>query len=353
MANDKVEPFVEPEASSPEGLVEATETLSVATKLKKKRRIRTGWTRKVAMSAEEVEAARRYTVRVPCEGGLSAGAKQITKEVQVTVSAKGEGQHTVTWAETITLPYRVDDVPALLKPGHCNLYRYPKVYFDHIRKGKSVVPAPEALLVLEKVLLALLLDTVGNSDGMFSERFDSAGARPQHGLILANTPASLDLLLQAVRKRPQLIALAHVGQPFEGENSLHVLAVNQQQEVLCEVVELAAANLNAQQCKETFLSAATGVFFSAEPMCYYGSYPFSCAPAATPTAQPASHPPPSPSTLSPAPALHTFSPAHHPRPLATRSLSPAPDAGTPLPSLCTTCLRRCCAAQRSIRRCEA
>ncbi len=192
----------------------------------------------------------------------------------MTISGRTDAQHTVTWAERIELPLRIDGKPAMLEPGHCNVYRYPRVFFDHLRKDKAVVPSGSSLFVLEKLLLALLLDESECPDGRcFSQRIDGAGARPQHGLLVSNTPASLALVLDAFRARPQLIPLRHVGQPFEGENALHILAVNKKEEELCEVIELAASALDSEMLRETFHAATTGAFFHDDPMDFYGSTP--------------------------------------------------------------------------------
>lgn len=210
-------------------------------------------------------------VLVPCG---APGGRERKISVSVTVSGRKDAQHTVTWRQRVDMPLQVDGKPAGLPPGHVNLYKYPKVYFEHLRKGKGVVPEPGALYVLEKLLLALLLDTDLCSDGScFAHRLDGSGARPQHGLLVANTPASISLVLDAFHSRPSLIPLRHVGQPFLGENALHVLAVNKREPELCEIIELAARSLDAEQLKEMYLAHALGVFFHADPMDFYGASP--------------------------------------------------------------------------------
>ena len=62
------------------------------------------------------------------------------RKVKVDVEIDSSGQHSLTWAEPIKLPVSVDSKPATRPPGKCNLYMYPKVFFDHLRKGKGVVP---------------------------------------------------------------------------------------------------------------------------------------------------------------------------------------------------------------------
>ena len=206
-------------------------------------------------------------------------------QVRVTLSPIREGQHRVVWHEPIELKeYVIDGRPAVLQPGYCNLFKYPKTYFAALRQGKGIMPPPEALFVLERLLLALLTDTSDagaskDADGPadFAHRLDASGARPHHGLLVANTPPSIDLVLEAFRRRPSLIALPHVGQPFEGENALHILAVNKHETELIELIDLAARELPPRQLARTFKAQAIGVFFHEEPMVFYGCTPIAYA----------------------------------------------------------------------------
>ena len=222
----------------------------------------------------ELDGRTVHRVLIPC----SALGRQMSCEVEVAISGRTDAQHMVTWAEPIGLPVplQVNGVPATLQPGYCNLYRYPRVYFDHLRKDKAVVPSGSSLFVLEKLLLALLLDESTLPDGRcYSHRLDASGARPHHGLLVSNTPASLALVLEAFEARPGLIALRHIGPPFEGENALHILAVNKREDELCRVIQLAASTLETEALRETFRAVTSGVFFSNDPMDFYGSSPLS------------------------------------------------------------------------------
>ena len=129
-------------------MVEAAETLTVAAKFKRSGAFRTAWTRKVAVSDEEAEAARRYTVRVPCEGG-SLRPRQAARVPSRALALRAGTAHGVVVRDA-PLPYRVDGKPAELKPGSCNLMKYPRVQFDDVRKGK--LGAPAARPPSEKVL---------------------------------------------------------------------------------------------------------------------------------------------------------------------------------------------------------
>ena len=124
-----------------------------------KKKSRRSMSAKVAATDNDLSSrVNDYVLQVRCEGGMSPSAKHATKTIRVTVSPRRSGQHCIKWKETLSLPYRVDNKRAELAPGELNLQRYPKVQYEGMRQGKSIVPPAEALLVLEKVVLALLAD---------------------------------------------------------------------------------------------------------------------------------------------------------------------------------------------------
>ena len=215
---------------------------------------------------------RHYTVRVPHDAGTSGVA------VTVSLSPPFDGRHTISWDEPIELPLAINGERALLPAGECNLFKYPMVQLKSMREGKLTAPHLPAFYVLDQLLLALLLDEAGNGycddQGRtvdFANRFDVTGALPQHGLLVSNTPASVEVVLKAFRARPALIPLGHAkGLFFAGENSLHILAVNSREMELMEVIWIAARNLKRKQLKKTFTAPARGGFFLEEPMLFYG-----------------------------------------------------------------------------------
>ena len=81
---------------------------------------------------------------------IEVGSKRVT----VPVSLDRSGQHTVRWNEPIKLPLMVNGKASVLPSGACNLYKYPKVFFDHLRKGKAIAPPLEQLFVLEELVRA-------------------------------------------------------------------------------------------------------------------------------------------------------------------------------------------------------
>jgi len=172
------------------------------------------------------------------------------------------------------LPALIDGRRAELPPGSCNLYRYPRVCLEHVRKDREVIPALEQLYVLEELVSALIL--AEEPEGI-AELRDVAGATPLHGMLVANTKPSLSAVLSIYRRRPALLPQSHTLKVFAGENALHILAVNKREADLCECIEIAAANLSSSELQSLFWQQASGVFFADEPMAYYGSTPISYA----------------------------------------------------------------------------
>ena len=83
--------------------------------------------------------------------------------------------------------------------------------------------------------------------------------------------------MSVVGRRPESLTVGHVGQPFEGENLLHILCVNSREAELVELVRIASTMLSASQCGEVFWAQAKGAFFTAPPMVHYGGTPLGYA----------------------------------------------------------------------------
>mmetsp|Transcript_15896 Transcript_15896/g.36188 ORF Transcript_15896/g.36188 Transcript_15896/m.36188 type:complete len:906 (-) Transcript_15896:167-2884(-) len=216
---------------------------------------------KVSRTAEKMFDSFKTTI-VDSEG----------EQLTLTMRISSKTQHTVSWDEPIKLPGGSTET---LDPGVCNLYQYPKVQF--IRRGQSGIPGLPALEpprvlagplleTLHRALTSMFLD--GRHDCM--ERVDGAGARPIHAILLANTAAAVELATALLSARPRLMLQSHVGQPFEGENVLHVLIVNRQEEIVCQMVELAFKLFEVDELQSLFWGQTTGVFFQEEPMLLYG-----------------------------------------------------------------------------------
>lgn len=218
-----------------------------------------------------MNTSRSYHATITLDSGVRIDA---TVSMSVSPLVNG-GQHTLTWNNPIALPVAIDRKPATLPPGSCNLYRYPKVFFDHLRQGKAITPPSEQLFVLDELVKTLVLHANESSSIAFLR--DPVGAAPLHALLVANTEASLGLALDIYQAMPSLLTQYHTGKIFTGENPLHILAVNSREDVLCECIVVAANNLTNEQCRGLFLKQATGIFFSDEPMAYYGSTPVAYA----------------------------------------------------------------------------
>lgn len=179
----------------------------------------------------------------------------------VTVTHQCSGQHTLSWPA-------VACGATALRAGSTCLYTYPAI----ARDDGDDADATEAELGLVDQLIMHLATEAGYAKAVdsFMSAADGAGANPLHALLVSNQERSLNLVLSVFGARPDLLPLAHVGQPFAGENALHVLAVNRREHELCHLIELAAASLDRAELEALFHSQARGVFFTSPPMCFYG-----------------------------------------------------------------------------------
>ena len=97
--------------------------------------------------------------------------------------------------------------------------------------------------------------------------------------------------------RPELLPRPHIaGSPFEGENALHILAVNRREEELIRLLELASTRLHRGQCKDMLHGRISGIFFTSQPMEFYGATVLVRALAQDACTRPGTRLPPPPST---------------------------------------------------------
>ena len=76
-----------------------------------------------------------------------------------------------------------------------------------------------------------------------------------HRLLIKNSPESLAISLRLLRLQPSLLVQKHATwSPFNGENTLHVVIVNAQEELLIEMISLATAHLTRPQLEDLFWS---------------------------------------------------------------------------------------------------
>ena len=88
--------------------------------------------------------------------------------------------------------------------------------------------------------------------------------------IVSNTPEALRLSEEIFVARPSTLLRVHTrhrdGFPlFFGESSMHILCVNQQEELLCRMLAMLCARVAPAQLSELLRSQATGLFFEGEP----------------------------------------------------------------------------------------
>ncbi len=202
---------------------------------------------------------------------------------EIEVSLNTAGQHTLSWRAAI-YEGRVQVLPA----GQVNLYLFPAIAVfgdDRDTIVDSFLPQGEQLEALHRLIVALAAD---DGCALFQEHVaDEVGALLVHAIVLANTPQAVELTERVIFARPSLLTQVHtkhrLGFPlFAGEGTLHVLAVNRQEELLCRLIKLAMrrdgpSDLTEEQARAVFSSQACGVFFNDMPMRFYGGSPLSYA----------------------------------------------------------------------------
>ena len=173
-----------------------------------------------------------------------AGAQTIRFKLEFS------GQHTLSWDTAITMPPIEGGETEVIEPGACNLYTYPKVQFHRLwatNGGRGDTAEPPRLLAgpliscFSRAVQAVMLD-----DNDLLEKTDAAGAHPIHALLLANSPPAMQLAMSILQARPRVMLQAHEGEPFEGENTLHVMIVNRREQAHSRSSPLAPPNATAR-----------------------------------------------------------------------------------------------------------
>ena len=183
------------------------------------------------------------------------------KELNVRLDTTG--QNTLVWDEAL----EAADGSATLPQGSANLYLFPAITTDD---GATVEAEGGMLQILQALLLAVCTET-----DIFDCQADVVGAMPLHSLMVANTPAAIETCRRVYTANPRLLLQLHrkhrAGFPlFTGESTLHICAVNQQEELLVYLVQLALSSLGREDVRGLLRSQAAGVFFHDMPMRFYG-----------------------------------------------------------------------------------
>lgn len=266
---------------------------------------------------------RRYRLRLP---GL------LPPELDVVLDTSN--QHTLIWqqevrpdprassAEEVRLDGTGAEAPRATSPeevlpaGACNLYLFPMMIVHHEghAAGRPYPPSAAQIDLLKRLITVLAVDPRCD----FADSPDEVGAFPMHAIVVCNTEEALELSESLFTARPELLLPVHTTHRsaagavraaaldlFGGESSLHILAVNRREELLVRMVALAVATLpraalrerdradesswhraersertrpQPKSVEELLRSQATGVFFEAMPMLFYGSTILSYAP---------------------------------------------------------------------------
>eukprot|EP00966_Prymnesium_polylepis_P030959 720306-Prymnesium_polylepis.1 len=184
-------------------------------------------------------------------------------EVLVKITLDFEGQHTIRIKEAVTLT--VDGESRTIEPAMCNLYSWPK--FERLDKpGEQLVMSGPCLAAAELLIFHLLTDEEKEASSLR----DAVGATPVHGLLVANTPLALKLVLRLFEARPKLMLQSHAAGPFLGENTMHVVIVNRHEALLLVMIELSCAWLSDDELRTLYHTQTDGPFFDDAPMRNYG-----------------------------------------------------------------------------------
>jgi len=200
---------------------------------------------------------------------LSSGARLRPSIRMTTKSSKanGTGQHTVEWDKPFSCELGGKQVT--LRPGSCDLSLYPRVFSADPKQPPRALEG-EDLGALERLIIELASVP---GDTLFTQP-DRNGAFPIHTLAVANSDASVELVLRLFEAKPEWMIQPHKEGPYEGENCMHIFATNQRESALCRMIDIAGGGgLISSQLEKLLWSEARGTFYDKPPMCLYGSSP--------------------------------------------------------------------------------
>ena len=209
-----------------------------------------------------------YRRRVPLPGGRLLNQKE-----SVHMRLETSGQHVITTDHEVKFMSAASAQKHLILPAlTVNLYAYPDATVD----GRTRTLTFEEQEAFEQLMLCVLDDSDAAS---LMNRADAVGAYPVHGLLVANTKASLRLSIRMLHAAPQLMVQVHAASgPFNGEGLIHVLSANRQEDLLVQglpelcipgVIEL-SLRMSDAQLRKVWLTQAQGPFFFDQPMRHYG-----------------------------------------------------------------------------------
>ena len=191
-----------------------------------------------------------------------------------------------------------EEEASLLSPGGCYLDQFPLVetYEPH-GQPDAVQLTGKRLEALRRLILSVCARVAKENAGgapasctdepkdasssRATERITDVGAdavdrfghHVVHALVLANTNDAVDVALEVLRRRPELLTQACAPGYYHGQNVLHLFAVLHRQEDALQLLRLAEERLNDGQIRCLLQSYAQGEFFRRPPMCFYGGSP--------------------------------------------------------------------------------
>jgi hypothetical protein len=247
-------------------------------------RVSARWSARFSRIRRSTKIAAKKTQAAPPTGAVLTAVIEMNGG-KLTLDCDTLVQHTVIWSEPIPVDDDIDEDSVLLRAGSINLYKFPLVT-PHTEAGllplPDVMPNAAEMRHLEQLVTALMNDEASR----FSMAADVTGAKPIHALLISNTECAVGLCLELIKQRPERMLEAHGAGDFEGENCMHVLCVQQREDILCRAFDVVARHLPRAEVRRLLTMQASGTFFRKPPVDLYGSTPLSCvatAHAACPT----------------------------------------------------------------------
>ena len=167
-----------------------------------------------------------------------------------------------------------------VESGQCSLLEYPLMQPVDWQSGEKAPTSQGGEWKADKVaILTFLIQVLVAQRGSELRKIqDSTGARLIHCLMLSNEERSLDLAERILHICPNMLLDVHGRGPpmvakFEGEGTLHILAVNKRSEHLERILQLAKDRLDAEEFVALLSQKAVGSFFRKAPMNSFGATP--------------------------------------------------------------------------------
>ena len=156
---------------------------------------------------------------------LEVSTEKMTRGAPAYIDSSG--QFKLVWTEPLTADGET------VEPGELNLYIFPGGF-----SGGKLNAIRNVVLHLARTNIAVF------------EAPDPVGAYIIHALVVCNTPPSLELAFDVLKIAPHLLLQTHFGQPFSGENCLHIVCVNRRPDIGIRFIDIVVANFDDAKAKK-------------------------------------------------------------------------------------------------------